>query len=108
MENQLSRQEHNELHEEFSRRMDAENSRQNKRLDILEKNVNYINDLTVSVEKMAVNMRNILEELKKQGDRLKELENGPAETSKQIKQTIITAIVSTVVGSVVTAVLMLL
>ena len=95
-------------HEEFARRIDAENERQNKRIGLLEENVRQINNLTVSVREMAVNMGNMLEEQKKQGERLGKLEREPAETNKQIRQTVITSIVGTFVGAVVTAALMLL
>lgn len=105
---ELTRMEHDRFHEEFAERMKAEDERQNKRLDLLEKNIDRINDIIISVEKMAVDMRNILEEVKKQGERLEELENEPVETSKQIKQTITTAIVSTIAGAVATAIIMIL
>lgn len=108
MENTLQRQEHNEFHGEFARRIDAENERQNRRIALLEESVQQINSLAISVEKMAVNMGNMLEEQKKQGERLETLEKEPAETTKQIKQAIITSIVGTVVGAAVTAALMLL
>lgn len=104
MDNVITRQEH----EEFVRRIDAENSRQNKRLELLEENVRQINSLTVSVEKMALNMENMLEVLEKQGKRLEALEKEPVETSKQIKSAIITAVVGTIIGAVVTAIIMLL
>lgn len=104
----MSRSEHDMFHGEFAERMDAENERQNKRLDILESNINHINDLKVSVEKMAVNMANMTEELKKQGERLEELEKEPLETGRQIKAALITAVIGTVVGAAITAVLMLL
>lgn len=104
MENTITRQEH----EEFAKRQDAENERQNRRISLLEDNVRQINALTVSVEKMAVNMENMLAEQRKLSDRMEVLEKEPAETNKQIKQAIITAIVGTLVGAVVTAVLMLL
>lgn len=104
MENYITRQEH----EEFTRRMDAENERQNKRIGLLEENIRQINDLTISVREMAVNMGNMLEEQKKQGERLGKLEREPAETNKQIRQAIITTIAGTVAGAVVTALLMLL
>lgn len=97
-----------EEHKEFARRQDAENERQNRRISLLEDSVRQMNALTVSVEKMAVSMENMLAEQKRQGERLEELERVPAETNKQIKQAIITAIVGTVVGAVVTAVLMIL
>lgn len=95
-------------HEEFARRQDAENERQNRRIQLLEDNMRQINSLTVSVEKMAVNMENMLAEQKKQGERLESLEKEPVESHKQIKTAIITALVSTVVGAVVSAVLILL
>lgn len=104
MDNYITRQEH----EEFAKRQDSENERQNRRIQLLEDNVRQINELTVSVKEMAVNMSNMLKELEKQGDRLEALEKEPAETTKQIKQAIITAIVGTVVGAVVTALIMIL
>lgn len=105
---ELTRMEHDRFHKEFAERMVEEDKRQNKRLDILEKSINYINDLTISVEKMTVNMGNVLEELKKQEERLESLENEPVETFNQIKTTIVTALISTIVGAAATAVLMLL
>ncbi len=102
-------------HEEFRRVMEAENKRledengrQNKRLTILEESVRQINDLTVSVKEMAVNMGNMLKELERQGERLEALEKEPAESHKQIKMAMITAIISTVVGAVIGALIMIL
>lgn len=102
--NYISRQEH----EEFSRRQDAENERQNRRLQLLEDTVRQINDLTVSVREMAVSMKSMLEEQKAQGERLEALEKEPAEAHKQIKMSVITAVISAVVGAVAGAVLVLL
>ena len=104
MENTLSRQEH----EEFARRQDAENERQNRRISLLEDSVRQINDLTVSVKEMAVNMGNMLKELEKQGKRLEKLEREPAESHRQIKAAIITSAISAVVGAIAGALLMLL
>lgn len=106
--NELNREDHDAMHDEYAKRIDAENARQNKRLDMLEGTVRQINSLTVSIEKMAVNMANMLEEQKRQGERLDELEKEPAETLKQIRHSVITTMVGTIVGAVVTAVLMLL
>ena len=102
--NYVSRQEHNE----FARRIDEENTRQNRRIQLLEDNVRQINALTVSVEKMAVNMGNMLEEQKKQGKRLEALEKEPAESYKHIKMAIITSVISTIVGALIGAVVVLL
>ena len=38
-------------HAEFCKRVDAEDERQNKRLELLEENTKQINSLTTSVEK---------------------------------------------------------
>ncbi len=104
MEDMITRKEH----EEFARRQDAENERQNRRIGLLEDTVRQINALTVSVEKMAVNMENMLTEIGKQGGRLEKLEKEPAESHKQIKTAAITSVIGTIVGAAVTAILVLL
>lgn len=115
MEDTIGRKEHRDFHTEFAERIDAENARQNKRLDLLEKSVNHINDLTISVEKMAVNMTNMLEAIERQGDllekqvnRIDEMEKEPARDQKEIKMEIIKTIISALVGAVVVAVAALL
>ncbi len=97
-----------ELHEEFSKRIDEENRRQNNRIGELEKMVQQIHALTTSIEKMATNMESMLVEQQKQGERLEALEKEPAEAHKQIKMAIVTSIISAVIGAVVGAVLVLL
>lgn len=69
-------------HEEFMRRMEAENKRlsdedkrQNHRLDVVEDTVRQIGSLTVSVEKLAVSMEGMLKEQAEQGRRLGALES---------------------------------
>lgn len=104
MEDVITRQEH----DEFARRIDAENERQNRRISLLEENAKAINDLTVSVKEMAVSMGNMLEEQKKQGNRLEKLEREPTEAYKQIKMSVATALISAIVGAVVTALIMVL
>lgn len=111
MDNYILRQEH----EEFARRVDAEDARQNRRIEVLEENVKQINALTVSVEKMASNMEHMLEAIERQGnliekqnDRLDVVEKEPAETYKDVKMEIIKTIISALVGAVVVAVLALL
>ena len=43
-----------EEHEEFRRRMEEEDKRQNRRIDLVEKSIQQIGDIAMSVEKMAV------------------------------------------------------
>ena len=111
MEDYITRNEH----EEFMKRLEAEDHRQNRRIEVLEENVSEIHGLTVSVERMAANMENMLAAIERQGtlietqsNRIDRIEMEPVEAQKQIKSTIITTIVSSVVGTVVGAVLVLL
>lgn len=95
-------------HEEFARRIDQENHRQNNRINTLEDSIRQINDLTVSVKEMSVSMKNMLEEQKRQGERLEKLEKEPADNYRQIKMSIVTSVISIVVGAVIGAVIVLL
>lgn len=94
MDTPISRAEH----EEFRRRMEEENNRQNKRIDTLEGNVRQIGTLATSVEKLAVNMESMLKEQEKQGKRLETLEKRDGEKWRKIVETVITVIISGVVG----------
>lgn len=58
MEETISRKEH----EEFAKRIDEENHRQNRRIEVLEETVRQISDLTSTVKELAVNMKNMLTE----------------------------------------------
>ena len=62
-------------HQEFARGVDREQVRQNKRIADLEATVRQINDLTLSVQKLAINMENMLVNQTEQSKRLEELEN---------------------------------
>lgn len=68
----------------------------------LESQNKTMQDLAVSVKELAINMKNMLEEQKKQGTRISALEQEPGENWKSVKRTAVTAIVSTLSGSLVT------
>lgn len=65
-----------------------------------------IQSLVVSVEKLALNMENMLEEQRQQGERLKVLEEEPKKQWSSIKKTIFTSIISTVAGALAAALIM--
>ncbi len=98
MEGYITRNEH----DEFCRRMEDENSRQNKRIGALEETVRQISALTVSVEKLAVNMESMLKEQGKQGERLKALEGLDGEKWRSVTSHIITAVVGAVICYILT------
>lgn len=63
-----------------------------------EKQNEIIQDLVISVKELAINMRQMIEEQTKQGKRLDALEKKPEEEYEMIKKTVITAIVSGLIG----------
>lgn len=85
-------------YEEHCKRIDDEQGRQNCRLDSLEKSQSMLSELVTSVKVLAVNMETMSKELGKQGDRLKAIEEIPAQHWKEVVKTIITVLASTAVG----------
>ena len=81
------------VHEEFAKRIDEENTRQNHRISILETGQAQINELVASVKVLAVNMETMSKELSKQGDRLSEIEGKPAKRWETVVACILTGIV---------------
>lgn len=81
-------------------RIHDEDKRQNHRLDKLESNLEEIRKISAAVERLAVNMENMLLEQKKQGERLDELEQKPAEAWSSMQRTIMTTICAALAGAV--------
>ena len=88
-------------HDEFAKRIDEEQSRQNKRLSALEEALKNQNKMSLAVEKMAINMEQMLKELKKHGEELDELKNAPIKKWN----TVVTAILSAIGGAVGTGII---
>lgn len=76
-----------------------------KDLETIQKNMN---ELIISVNKLAFNMEGMLEEQKDQGERIKNLEKEPADTWKSLKKTMLTAVVSAIAGAVATGFLLMI
>lgn len=85
-------------HEEFRRRIEEEEHRQNRRLDIVEGNISKLMELTASIERLATNMENMVKEQERQGDRLETLESRDGKKWRQVSGYVITAIVGIVIG----------
>lgn len=94
MENPITREEH----EEFRRRLEEENKRQDTRIGNLEDSVRQIGALATSVEKLALSMQSMLKEQEKQGNRLEVLEGRDGEKWRKVMSYIATAIVGVVLG----------
>lgn len=105
-------------HDEFVKRMEETDSRQNKRIEILEESVKDINRLATSIEKIATNQEFMIKEQAKQGTMLEKaqgkiesLEKAPMqdalEVSKAVKKKTIEIVVTVVVTALVVGLLMI-
>lgn len=92
-------------HTEFLKRMEDEHKRLSRRIDVLEKDNAQNQSLIVSVEKMAVNMENMLKEQQRQGKRLEALEDVPNKSWNTLKNSFISAIGAAIGGAVLAAIL---
>lgn len=90
MDEAISRAEH----EEFARRIDAQEKRQDRRLELLEENVREIGALTVSVQKLAQSLQSMVKEQEQQGRRLQALESRDGEKWRKLMGYIATALTS--------------
>lgn len=86
------------VHEEFARRMEEEDRRQNKRIEIIEEKQGQISDLVASVKVLAVNVENIAKEINEQGIRLKEIEGKPGKRWEQLVGYVISALVTATIA----------
>ena len=85
-------------HEEYAKRIDEEQKRQDKRLEEIEAAQKENNRLLLAVERLAVNMEDMKKEQKDQGERLEVLENRDGEKWRKAEWAIISGIIMAVVG----------
>jgi TolA-binding protein len=85
-------------HEEFCRRIDEENRRQNRRIELLEEGEQRIATLTASVERLATSMESMLKEQERQGKRLETLESRDGEMWRKVVGYAVTFMVGAVLA----------
>nr|DAI66991.1 MAG TPA: vesicle-associated membrane protein 2 [Caudoviricetes sp.] len=85
-------------HEEFCKRVEAEDHRQNKRLDILEEQTKQLIDLVSSVRELAQSVKQLAEIQNVQGEKLDELESRDGEMWRRVSGYVITSIIGLVIG----------
>ena len=83
-----------EVHNEFAKRIEDEENRQNHRLSDLETTVKQIHELTASVREMAANIGMMTKELSKQGERLEAIEKEPGQKWKQATWIVLSVIIT--------------
>lgn len=70
------------------------------RVSDLEKQVTVIQDLGISVNRMAVSMENMLAEQKSQGERLASLESRDGKKWREVTKYVITALIGIILGCI--------
>ncbi|KAB0577215.1 hypothetical protein EI53_01239 [Fusobacterium naviforme] len=98
MDETISRAEH----EEFRKRIDDENKRQNHRIEVLEQGVREVQNMTRTIERLAIGMENMVKEQERQGKRLEVLEGRDGEMWRKVVGYVVTAIVGIAIGFVFT------
>lgn len=98
MEEFISRGEH----EEFVRRIEDERKRTNHRLEDLEEGLRQIQDLTASVERLALSVESMARSQSKHEVRLEKLEGRDGEMWRKVTGYVVTAVIGIVVGYIFT------
>ncbi len=96
MDAALSRAEH----EEFVKRIDAENERQNQRLKLLEEQTKQVTDIAISVRELAQSVKQMADEQKEQSAKLWKLEECDGEQWRKVTSYVIMAVIGIVIGFV--------
>ena len=88
-------------YEEHARRVDEEQRRQDKRIELVEDNLRQMQTLTLSVEKLAISMENMAKEQKKQGEQIEALEEVPKKNWDTLKYGILGALATALGGYII-------
>lgn len=93
----ISRQEH----EEFCKRLEEEDKRQNRRIEVLEKTFDEIHAMSKSLVVMCEKMTSMSKSLDTLQEKVDVLEREPVDTWNKVKNAIIAAVVSGIIGIII-------
>ncbi|MBQ9568133.1 MAG: hypothetical protein IJR31_08690 [Lachnospiraceae bacterium] len=88
------------VHEEFAKRMEDENHRQNKRIEECEQRIRAVGEIVRSLDRLTVSVEQMAVEVQKQGERLERIEAEPADNWKKATWEIIKYVIVLVLGVV--------
>lgn len=94
-----------DVHDEFAARIEAEEKRQNARLEKLENIMDEIHEQTISIKTMAASIDTMSNELKRHSDRLDQLEAEPANKWRRLTDGIIGAIAGLIGSGIIYAII---
>lgn len=90
--------------EERIAKLEAITEFNSKELETLNHKVDNITELTVAVKEIAVEVKNMREELNKLTDRVDIIEKEPANDYKDIKRNIIRQVITFIVGAIISGI----
>lgn len=94
----VTRIEHDELHGEFCKRIEAENSRQNRRIELLEEETKQIADIILSVKELTQSLKYMTDIQKEQEKKIAKFENQDGEMWRKVTSYVIITIVGIAIG----------
>lgn len=83
-------------------RIRDEDDRQNKRIALIEEDTKAIHRLTTSIEKLVIQMQDMLAEQKEQSKRIQRLEEEQGDAWRELKKKALDTVVGIVVGALAT------
>lgn len=89
-------------HEEFRKRIEERDNRQDKRLEILEENTKQMGSLTVSVAEMAQSIKQMVKVQEQHGRQLEELKSRDGKMWRKAVGYVVTTVISFVLGFIAT------
>lgn len=84
-------------YEERKRSVDAENTRQNRRIERLETMADQLSDMAASIKAMVATMQGMQKEQEKQGKRLEDIEKKPADNWDKFVWTVVGCVVTFII-----------
>lgn len=94
MDDVISRAEH----DEFTRRMEDEHTRINRRVALLEESTKQLTEIAISVRELATSLKKMEEEQHEQSAKLDKLESRDGEMWRTVVKYIATAVAGIVIG----------
>lgn len=88
------------VHEEFAKRMEDENHRQNKRIEECEQRIRAVGEIVRSLDRLTVSVEQMAIEVQKQGERLENIEKEPADKWKKATWEVIKYVIVLALGVV--------
>lgn len=87
-------------HEEFVKRVEAEDARQNARIAEVETGIKEAREQNASIERLAASVESIAKELERHGEKLEALEGRDGEMWRKVTGYVITSVISLILGFV--------